>query len=205
MFRLFAFLAVFLLSLSGVAQAVALNPQQQVLMEKIKTYLNGMKTLQGGFAQISSTGEYADGKVYMQRPGKMRLIYNPPAQTEMIVRNDTIIYHDKEFKQVTYYPLAATPLAVLLKDQISFEQDVDIVDLSKGRGVIELTMVDKEDPGMGSVTLVFSDAPLALRKWAVVDAQGVMTQISLLNPVSGQKVDPKYFEFIDPGYGRVDQ
>lgn len=200
MIRIAAFIAVLFFTVSTQAEEIQLNSEQQALAEKIRSYLNDMKTLEGGFAQISSTGAYADGKVYLQRPGKMRLIYNPPVQTELIVRKGSIIYHDKEFRQVTYYPLDATPLSVLLQEELSFDKDVRIVDLARGGGVTELTLVDRDDPGMGSVTLVFSDAPFELRKWAVVDAQGIMTQVSLLNPRAGIEIDPKHFEFTDPKY-----
>ncbi|WP_135081069.1 outer membrane lipoprotein carrier protein LolA [Terasakiella sp. SH-1] len=200
MLRLIAFLALILVATPLLAETGQLSPEKQALAVKLRGYLNEMKTLSGGFAQVSSDGAYSDGKVYLSRPGKMRLIYNPPSQTELVVRNETIIYHDKEFKQVNYYPLASTPLAVLLQEEFSFEKDVKIIDIARFAGVIELTLVDREDPGMGTVTLVFSEAPLELRKWVVVDAQGGMTQVSLLNPVLGQKINPKHFEFIDPQY-----
>ncbi|NVK18769.1 MAG: outer membrane lipoprotein carrier protein LolA [Methylocystaceae bacterium] len=202
MYRLFFFLCFVVLCVSGTAQAVSLSPEQTQLTEKISQYLNNMKTLKGSFAQISSNGSYADGKVILSRPGKMRLTYNPPMKSEIVVRRGTIIYHDKEFRQVTYYPLNATPLAVLLQDNLSFENDVEIVDLAQGAGVIELTLVDREDPGMGSVTLVFSDAPLELRKWVVIDAQGVMTQVSLLNATTGVSIEPDTFDFVDPQYDK---
>jgi outer membrane lipoprotein-sorting protein len=130
----------------------------------------------------------------------MRLTYNTPQQTELIVRKGTIVYHDKEFRQVTYYPLNATPLAVLLQDTLSFEEDVRIIDLAQSPGVIELTLVDRDDPGMGTVTLVFSDAPIQLRKWVIVDAQGIMTQVSLLNAQTDVPVASNAFDFIDPKY-----
>ncbi|WP_188665711.1 LolA family protein [Terasakiella brassicae] len=200
MLRLFAILTFLLIAVPVQANEPSLSADQQALVEKIRSYLNDLKTLKGSFAQISSDGTYADGKVYMSRPGKMHLVYNPPVKTEIIVRRGTIIYHDKEYQQVNYYPLSSTPLAVLLDEKINFEKGVQIVDLAQGTGVIELTLVDREDPGMGSVTLIFSDAPLELRKWSIVDAQGVMTQVSLLNATYGGAIDAKQFDFVDPKY-----
>ncbi|MDV7341168.1 outer membrane lipoprotein carrier protein LolA [Terasakiella sp. A23] len=204
MLRLLFALSLLIFTTPAFAQDVKLTAEQMELAEKLRTYLNGMQTLKGSFAQISSNGDYADGKVVLSRPGKMRLTYNPPLKSEIVVRKGTIIYHDKEFKQVTYYPLSATPLEVLLQDKLSFEDDVRIVDLAEAPGVIELMLVDRDDPGMGSVTLVFSTAPIELRKWTVVDAQGIMTQVSLLNARSGVEVDPKTFDFIDPKYNQID-
>lgn len=198
-FSVFVFVCFLFVGPLG-AQEARLSPEKYILAEKLRSYLNEMKTLSSGFVQISSTGDYADGKVYLSRPGKMRLTYNPPLQSEIVVRKGTIIYHDKEFKQVTYYPLNATPLAVLLDEDISFEKDVRLLDIAQGSGVIEMTLTDREDAGVGSVTLVFSDRPLALRKWSVTDAQGTVTTVSLLNPILGAKINPTLFDFVDPQY-----
>jgi len=204
MFRFYHILIIGLFFAVPVrAQDVVLSEEQHILANQLRTYLNDMKTLQGSFAQITSTGVYSDGKFFLSRPGKMRLIYNPPTKAEIVVRKGTIIYHDKEFRQVTYYPLSATPLAVLLQEKISFDKDVRLVDVVKRPGVIEMTMVEREDAGMGSVTLVFSDAPLALRKWSITDAQGIVTTVALLNPIAGNKIDSKIFEFTDPKYNEM--
>jgi len=53
-------------------------------------------------------------------------------------------------------------------------------------------------PGDGSLTLVFADAPLALRQWAVVDAQRHETRVSLFDVQLGGQFDSKLFTFIDP-------
>ena len=42
-------------------------------------------------------------------------------------------------------------------------------------------------------------------KWIVIDAQGIMTQVTLLNPVVGASIDAAKFQFTDPQYDRQDQ
>jgi len=44
---------------------------------------------------------------------------------------------------------------------------------------------------------VFSDEPLSLKKWEVTDPQGIETQVSLVNPVYGEEIDPDLFEYGD--------
>lgn len=202
--HLFLLMALVVLPFATQAQDLALTDTQKQTVQRLQTYLNDLNTLSAGFAQITSSGEFSDGKVFLSRPGKMRLTYNPPLKTEIVVRSGTIIYHDKEYRQVTYYPLNASPLGVLLQENLSLTKDVQIIDVAQAPGVIELTLVDREDPGMGTVTLVFSDKPLALRKWIVVDAQGIMTQVSLLNPVIGAPIEADKFAFVDPKYDQLD-
>ena len=47
----------------------------------------------------------------------------------------------------------------------------------------------------GSITLVFSDKPLVLKKWIVIDAQNIKTTVNLNGIETGVKLDPKLFTF----------
>lgn len=181
------------------AQAQSLSASQQEILQEVNAYFQTLQTVSSGFVQVSSTGDFADGIVHLSRPDeKMRLVYNPPNKTELIVRNDTIIYHDKEYDQVTYYPLNSTPLAALVKSSLDFSKDVRVIDVAQQTGVIEVTVIDPDDEALGSVTLVFSDKPLMFRKWHVLDAQGTTTQVTLINPQINHPLDRAVFDFTAP-------
>ena len=45
---------------------------------------------------------------------------------------------------------------------------------------------------------MFTDNPLALRQWTVLDAQRRETRVTLYNVEQGVNLDPKLFEFVDP-------
>ncbi len=47
---------------------------------------------------------------------------------------------------------------------------------------------------------MFSDPPLALRQWTVVDAQAQRTTVTLTNVELGGSFDQSLFEFIDPRF-----
>jgi outer membrane lipoprotein-sorting protein len=61
-----------------------------------------------------------------------------------------------------------------------------------------MTLVRSSSPQDGSLTLLFTDSPLALRQWTVVDAQRRETRVTLYNVEQGVNIDPKLFEFVDP-------
>jgi outer membrane lipoprotein-sorting protein len=61
-----------------------------------------------------------------------------------------------------------------------------------------LTIAEKSDPTAGRITLVFADSPLTLQKWTVVDAQGIVTNISLADTAFGVQLAPQLFQFVDP-------
>jgi len=45
---------------------------------------------------------------------------------------------------------------------------------------------------------VFTDNPLALRQWTVLDAQRKETRVTLYNVETGLTLDPSVFQWVDP-------
>ncbi len=69
--------------------------------------------------------------------------------------------------------------------------------MEEGLGTIAVTLRQKDEREAGQVKLIFSDSPLALKKWEVLDPQGVVTQVSLINPQYGVAIDDEVFEYND--------
>lgn len=179
-------------------EAVELSAADKADVDLIEKYLNNIKTLQSGFLQISSSGSHAQGKLSMSRPGKLRIEYDPPTPIEIIANGMWLIYHDKEMKQADRYPLNSTPAGILVSENILLSSgDLTVTRFERDPGVMRVTVVRNDDPD-GDLTLVFSDRPLALKKWLVTDAQGVVTTVSLVGSRFGMPLDPDMFSFIDP-------
>jgi len=179
------------------AEAIAakLSVEDRKDLKRIETYLHGMKTLRAGFLQVSSNGSVATGKLFLARPGKMRFQYDPPAQILMIADGVFLIYIDKELEQVTHLWLNKTPIGFLVKEDIKLSGDVTVTRFSKGSNIMFTTLARTEELEQGSITMIFSDNPLALRKWTVTDAQGVETTVTLSKLESGIAIDPDLFKF----------
>ena len=50
------------------------------------------------------------------------------------------------------------------------------------------------DDDIGTLILIFADKPLELKKWIVIDAQGIKTSVSLLSSQRDIAIDPKLFK-----------
>lgn len=171
-----------------------LDEEGRALMRQVETYLNGLKTLEARFVQIASNGDFAEGRLYLMRPGKLRIEYDPPKPDLIVSDGFMLMHYDRELKQASHVPLDSTPAGLLVDERISLNSDkVTVVGLQKEASAIRLGLVRTSDPSEGTVTLVFSEKPLALRKWIVVDAQGIVTTVTLQNPVFGQPLDKKMF------------
>ena len=151
------------------------------------------------FLQMSSDGDYSEGTIYLSRPGRMRIEYDAPKKILVIADGFNLIYVDKEINQVTAVFLSLTPADLILRENLSFSSDdVLITDFHKSPGIIRISLVKADDPLDGQITLVFSDAPLELRKWTINDSLGVKTTVSLLGPRFAVSLDSSLFDYQIP-------
>ena len=162
--------------------------------------------MQARFLQISSDGSYSEGMIHLSRPGRMRIEYDPPNPIMVIADGSSLIYVDKEMEQATAIFLSLTPADLLLRENLSLNsEEILITGFKRSPGIIRVSLVKADSPLDGQLTLVFSDVPLELRKWAVNDAQGVKTTVSLLGSRFGIKVDKTLFDYEMPNPFKTDE
>ncbi len=167
-------------------------------VKEIEAYLSGLSSLRADFIQLESSGGSSSGNLYYQRPDKMRLDYDDPNPVLIVANGWQVIYHDRKLDQVSHLLTSQTPLAFLLKKKVRLSGDVTVTDVEELNGEIYLTLVQTDEPELGTVELAFGKQPLELRRWAVTDAQGLTTQILLERSEVGAKIDDKLFLLCDP-------
>lgn len=196
-------LAAALLSFPAAAQAAVealeLTAADRSDIARIEAHLNSVGTMQARFIQVTSTGDYAEGRIFISRPGKLRIEYDPPTPILIVANGAWLTYYDKKLQQVSHVLLSSTPADLLVRENLSLLSDeLIITGLERGAGTLRLTVVKSDEPANGSLTLVFADRPLTLKKWVVIDALGVATTVSLLNRRTGLPLNPELFRFKDP-------
>jgi outer membrane lipoprotein-sorting protein len=182
-----------------LTQALIYSVTDALDIRRVQEYLNNLRTVKARFLQVTSTGGYAEGNLFIVRPGKMRIEYKPPTPILIIADGQWLIYNDKELEQVSYVDLQSTPAGLLVAENISFfDGDYRIAKVERGANTLSIDVTKKENFAGGAVTLIFSDHPLILKKWMILDAQGVRTTVSLLGSKFGLPLDPKLFKFDEP-------
>ena len=183
---------------TGAGAAAGLSASDKADVARVEDYLNTMTTLQARFLQVASNGAYAEGSIYISRPGKLRIEYDPPVPVLMVSAGSWLIYYDKELEQVSYLGIDSTPAGYFVSEKIDLGGEITVTGFERRRGALRLSLVKTDDPLEGSITLVFRDRPLALKKWVVTDAQGIETTVSLVGVRSGLDLNPELFRFADP-------
>jgi outer membrane lipoprotein-sorting protein len=177
---------------------VALSPQDSAELQKIAAYLDGIHTMTARFAQATASGGAATGSVWLARPGKMRFQYDPPNELLLLADMFYLYSWDPELKTMNKVGLKSTPAWFLLRQPISFTDGVTVTRFEHSGNTIGITVVESAEPDAGSLTMVFSDNPLALRQWTVVDQQGRVTNVSLSEQQYGMALDPTLFQYRAP-------
>lgn len=180
-------------------QAAQITGEERAAISGIERYLNSLTTVEARFRQASSNGQVAEGALYIARPGQLRIEYDPPVPVLIVADGRWLIYYDKQLEQVSHLPLRSTPASILTRPDISLTGgDLILTDFTRDGGTLRVTVVQADDPYSGRVTLVFDQEPMALRQWTVIDAQGIVTDVSLLTARFDQPLDRKLFQFRDP-------
>ena len=194
-----AFLFLFFLTFPALAQEKQLSAEESGIIEKIEAYFNGIRTIKSKFYQISDNGGTAQGDFYVSKPNKMRLEYQPPHRIEVIADGRYLIFHDKKLEQVTYLDLDENPASIMLKEDFSFKkEELTVTDMTAEPGIISVSVIKKNIPSAGKITLIFKDKPFSLRQWRVTDARQISTLVSLDNMETNIAVDNALFKFKDP-------
>ena len=172
-------LFVVLLTLPGTAGALALSEADRTDIARIEKYLNSISTLKSRFVQVSPNGALSAGGFWLKRPGWMRFEYDPPVPYLVLASQTWLIFIDAELGQPQHWPINETPFSVLVDDTISLSRNTSIETIKRGPGRIAVTLRHKTRPDDGTISLVFSDQPLILRQWRIIDTQGLPTTVTL--------------------------
>lgn len=181
----------------AVADAALTDDQRQAL-KVVETYLNGVRSLKSRFIQIAPDGSLAEGSFYLRRPGRLRFEYDPPVPILIVGDGFLLHYQDKELGQVNEWPIFDTPIGSLSRDDIGFGKDLAVTEVIRREGRTSVTVVRREDPGEGSLTLDFSHNPTQLAQWKVKDAQGLITTVALKELEVNVDVSAKLFVWEPP-------
>ena len=183
---------------SGPAGAAPPTAADQPDLDRLLQYLNSLHSLRARFEQVAPDGAISRGTVWMERPGRIRFQYDPPTPLLLIAGHGEVYFHDFQLNQTSTVPLGRTPLSILLADRITFSGPVTVTDVQRQPNEIQVSLVRTANPGEGLLALVFSDNPLALWQWTVVDAQHKITRVSLSNIQIGGHFEDNLFSWATP-------
>jgi len=186
----------------AAAPGAPLSAEDRARVDAANTYLSSVTSVYGRFTQADARGAISTGQIWLRRPGKVRFQYDAPSELVVVSDGLTVVVNDRRLKTFDQYPLAATPLRILLAKQVRLDKSVFVEEVVETGQGFAITARDGRKKSDGAIILRFATDPTTLRGWTVVDGQGQRTQVTLSALDTVSDLDPKLFVLRDPRPGK---
>jgi outer membrane lipoprotein-sorting protein len=144
--------------------------------------------------QIGPDGRRTRGRLFLQKPGKVRFEYEPPNPVDIIADGSRVVIRNSQLNTQDSYSLSQTPLRFLLADRIDLFADTNVVAVTTDDGVVTVVIEEKQPfVGTNRLSMVFDPKDFKLRQWTITDVQGYDTTIAVSNLDSNKRPDPNLF------------
>lgn len=184
----------------AMVHAQAANP-----LGEVSAHLRAVTTMTANFAQTDRRGRTLHGQLTLKRPGKIRFQYQPGVSMLVVADGRRLNMVDYEVKRVESWPIANSPLSVLLDSSQNLARYASVI--RSDSQVVLVRARDPRRPEFGTISIAFariSGAPagLQLQGWTVVDAQNNRTVVKLSNQRFNVAVADNAFAWTDPRRAR---
>lgn len=185
----YVFKSIIAVAFMSVASAASAD---KLPLNNISNYLNALKTASGDFTQINDDGTISTGKIYIKRPGRMRLEYKDAL---VLANNGAVLIIDKKSNQrPETYPLKRTPLSLILARNVNLSQAQMVVGHDYDGTATVVRAQDPKNPEYGNIELKFTSNPIELRQWVINDANGGRSTVILGELTKGGQIANRLFD-----------
>lgn len=201
---IYTLLCLFCVSAFWVTPVIAqsVKPASAEDIERAESYLQNLKTMKARFVQTAHDGSQISGTFYLNRPGKLRFEYDPPVENFVVADGLFIYFYDAELEEQTNAPIGSTLANFFLREDLALSGDLLVQDARIGGGLLQIDVVQASEPEGGMIIFGFSqEPPFALRKWRIIDPQGLRTEVELFHLKENIELDSDLFKYRDPKHG----
>ncbi|MGH6931239.1 MAG: LolA family protein [Dongiaceae bacterium] len=171
----------------------ALSEQDHSDIARIEAYFDGIKTMAAKFQQTED-GKISRGRIFVHRPGRLRVEYDPPVPILVVADGTLLSYVDNELEQVSQMPLRQSTAWFLLRAPMRIEKGVTVTEVNRSPSHLRISMYQTDEPNSGSLELIFKDHPIELQQWKVVDANNRETNVGIYDVELGMDLPAKLFQ-----------
>ena len=185
-----------------IAVAAPLLANDQSQLRQVEASLAATQSMTATFIQTDGKGRSLSGNLSLKRPGRIRFEYGNGANMLLVGNGKTLSFIDYDVGQKSNWPVAKSPLAVLLADRPDLNRIARIVD-SGNPSVVVVRARDNNHPEFGTLVLAFVKSPgapggLQLSGWTAVDAQNRKTKVRLDGQRYNVALPESAFTFAEP-------
>ena len=171
-------------------------------LRAVESHLAQTRSLVSSFTQTDGKGRELSGTLSLKRPGRIRFEYGRGANMLLVANGKDLSFIDYEVGQTSTWPVAKSPLAVLLSANPDLGRIARVVSSNDPR-IVVVRARDARRPEFGTLVLAFTRSPtspagLMLEGWTAIDAQNKTTRVRLNDQRYNVAVPESAFTFIKP-------
>jgi len=171
-------------------------------LKAVEVSLAATQSMTADFLQTDGKGRQMAGTLSLKRPGKIRFAYGGGVNMLLVANGQTLSFIDYDVGQKSSWPIAKSPLAVLLSPNPDLGRIARIMP-SESPNVVVVRARDARRPEFGTLVMAFQragDAPggLRLEGWTAIDAQNKRTSVRLSNQRYNVAVPDSAFTYAEP-------
>jgi outer membrane lipoprotein-sorting protein len=191
-----------LVPVAFLATAAAAPAATSGELKAVESSLSATQSMTANFLQTDGKGRQMAGTLSLKRPGKIRFAYGGGVNMLLVANGSTLNFIDYDVGQKSSWPIAKSPLAVLLAPNPDLTRIARLVP-SEHKNVVVVRARDARRPEFGTLILAFlrdGSAPggLKLEGWTAIDAQNKKTTVRLSNQRYNVGVPDSAFTFAEP-------
>jgi outer membrane lipoprotein-sorting protein len=179
---------------SAAVTPSGITPGQLAQVNKVSAYLSSVQQLVGNFVQVGPDGSRTKGEFYMQKPGRVRFVYDAPAAIDIVADGQSVVVRDRKLSTQDVYPLSQTPLRFLLSDRIDLLRDTNVVGVRSDDVYVTVIIEERQALiGTSRLMMMLGAKDYQLKQWTVTDPQGYDTTVAVSNLDTSKRPDPNLF------------
>ncbi len=160
--------------------------------QQIANHFAQTRTMMGEFVQFGPRGEQTGGKFFIERPGKLRFVYESPSDFQVTADGNSVVMENRRLQTADLYALSTTPLKLILDERIDLSGN-KVRSVSQENDLTTIQLADRSLFGNSTITMMFDPQNYDLRQWTITDAQGRDTTVMIFNVQTGVTFDPSVF------------
>ena len=186
--------------LAGLASPAAAAGEPAIA--QVEQSLAATQSMTATFIQTDGKGRQMAGRLSLKRPGRIRFEYGSETDMLLVANGATLNFLDYAVGQKSSWPIAKSPLAVLLGATPDLGRIARTLPTQDPR-VVLVRARDARRPEFGTLILAFVKAPYApgglqLEGWTAVDAQNKKTTVKLNDQRYNVAIPETAFQFTEP-------
>ena len=187
--------SIFLIFILSIDAAIPKNKT----LKLINDYLGDIRTLQANFSQTNNMGDIVTGVLFLKKPGKIRISYDPPNNLQIVTKQQAVLIFDPQNggSGPLTYPMSSTPLGFLIKNDLSLfiGENGEVFELDD---FIFLKVLNPQY----HLRIEFSKNPLSLFGWEFKNKIGETIKVTLNNIQKNNYISNEIFK-TDKDYERI--